>query len=68
LSCREREAAGAAATAAPGSYRRKGEHLGAGAALLDVLTALASYQRQENFSRPCGVRYTDLAASGAPES
>ena len=35
---------------------------GAGAALPDVLMALASCERRADFSRPCGARFTDLAA------
>ncbi len=47
-----------------GSYRREGliQRFSADAALPDVLMALASCERRADFSRPCGVRFTDLAA------
>ncbi len=36
---------------------------GADIALPDLLLALASYDRRQDFSRPCGARFTDLAQS-----
>jgi hypothetical protein len=38
------------------------ERFGANAAGPDVLMELASCERRKNFSRPCGARFTDLAA------
>jgi len=47
-----------------GSYRRDGlmARFGADAALPDVLMALATCERRKDFSKPCGARFTDLAA------
>jgi hypothetical protein len=47
-----------------GSYRLNGllARFGADAALPDVLMALVSCERRADFSRPCGARFTDLAA------
>jgi hypothetical protein len=47
-----------------GRYRLDGliERFGADAALPDMLLALASCERRADFSRPCGARFTDLAA------
>ena len=47
-----------------GSYRLDGlvARFGADAALPDVLMALALCERRKDFSRPCGARFTDLAA------
>jgi hypothetical protein len=46
------------------SYRREGliQRFSTNAALPDVLMALASCERRADFSRPCGARFTDLAA------
>jgi hypothetical protein len=41
---------------------RASSYRGADAALPDVLLALASCERRADFSRPCGARFTDLAA------
>jgi hypothetical protein len=47
-----------------GSYAlaRLIERFGADAAMPDVLVELAQCGRRANFSRPCGARFTDLAA------
>jgi hypothetical protein len=37
-------------------------------ALPDLLMELAHCERRKNFSRRCGARYTELTASGTPES
>jgi hypothetical protein len=46
-----------------GSYRLDGRmaRFGPDAALPDVLLALASCERRQEFSKPCGARFTDLA-------
>jgi hypothetical protein len=46
-----------------GSYRKEGllARFGPEAALPDVLMALASCERRQDFSQPCGARFTDLA-------
>ncbi len=51
-----------------GSYRLDGliARFGADAALPDVLVALAACERPADFSRPCGARFTDLAARPSP--
>ncbi len=48
-----------------GRYRLAGlvERGGADAALPDMLMELASCERREDYSRPCGARFTDLVAS-----
>ena len=45
-----------------GRYARAGliERFGADAALPDVLMDLAACERRNDFSAPCGVKYTDL--------
>ena len=47
-----------------GRYRLDGliERFGADIALPDLLMALATCERRSDFSRPCGARFTDLAA------
>jgi hypothetical protein len=45
-----------------GRYLFNKEMFGADAALPDVLMDLASCERRKDFSRPCGARFTDLAA------
>jgi hypothetical protein len=47
-----------------GRYRLAGliERFGPDAALPDVLIALATCDRRRDFSKPCGARFTDLAA------
>jgi hypothetical protein len=42
---------------------RPSHRVAADAALPDVLMALASFERRADFSRPCGARFTGLAAS-----
>jgi hypothetical protein len=45
-----------------GSYRRDGllARFSQDAALPDVLMALATCERRQDFSQPCGARFTDL--------
>ena len=45
-----------------GSYRRDGlvARFGVDIAFPDLLVALSACERRKDFSRPCGVRYTDL--------
>jgi hypothetical protein len=45
-----------------GSYRRDGLLARFGAAALPDVLMLASCERRAEFSRPCGARFTDLAA------
>jgi hypothetical protein len=42
------------------------ERFGANAAGPDVLVALAACERRRDFSRPCGAKFTDLAALPMP--